>query len=216
MEDKIDKALDRLIRVLPLKDKQESCGKEIKTLHQLILRSFVDQGRILTKDEIAQKIDNPARAMKILAENDMVVFAENGEPIGAYPFTMEEREHKVRINGHDVHAMCALDALSVSAMFGMETQVSSVCRVSGNPVVIHQSGKTIVNEAKTRGICFGIAWAAASACSCCAQGLCMEMMFLENEEIARQWQGENPRDREVFTLGEAVEFGARFFTPLMS
>lgn len=216
MEDKITKALNRLIGVLPLKDKQESCGEEIKRVHQKVLRSFVEQGRILSKAEMAQNLNHSDEAMKILADNDMVVFAKNGEPVGAYPFTMEEREHKVMVNGHKIHAMCALDALSVSPMFDMRTKISSVCRVSGEPVVIEQYGKTIENESDTRDICFGIAWGAASSCSCCAESLCMEMMFLKDGKTAQQWQSENPEDREIFTLAEAVEFGARFFTPLMS
>lgn len=216
MEEKISKALDRLITVLPLKEKQESCGTEVKTLHQNILRSFVDQGRILSKAEIEGQVGDAAQAVKTLSENDMVVFSENGEPVGAYPFTMEEREHKVSVNGHSVHAMCALDALSVSPMFGMKTEISSVCRVTGDPVRIRQSGTTIENGTETGDLCFGIAWAAADTCSCCAQSLCMEMMFLRDREIAEQWLSENPQDREIFTLEQAVEFGARFFTPLMS
>ncbi len=43
MNEKVDKALDRLIGVLPLKEKQENCGARIKQLHQQMLRSFVDE-----------------------------------------------------------------------------------------------------------------------------------------------------------------------------
>ncbi len=52
---KVEKALGRLVRILPLKEKQESCGAEIKDLHQRILRSFVENGRILTKDEMCNR-----------------------------------------------------------------------------------------------------------------------------------------------------------------
>lgn len=216
MTQKIEKALDRLISVLPLKDTQESCGKEIKTLHQLILRSFIEKGRILSKDEMAKYVGDLENAVKVLSDNDMVVFSENGEPIGAYPFTMEPREHKIRVNGNEIHAMCALDALAVSPMFGMKTRISSVCRVTGDPVFIEQSGKTIENENDAKDVCFGIAWGAASSCSCCAESLCMEMMFLKNNDVAEKWQAQAPADREIFTLQEAVEFGSRFFVPLMS
>ncbi len=215
MKEKVNKALDRLISVLPLKEKQESCGPEIKGLHQKVLQSFVEQGRILSKQEMKQHVPNVDQAIATLKENDMVVFSETGEPVGAYPFTMEEREHKVNINHHDVHAMCALDALSVSCMFDMKTKISSVCRVTQDPIFIEQSGKTIENESATKDVCFGIAWESASACSCCAQSLCMEMMFLKNKDTAKKWQSENPQDREIFTLQEAVEFGSRFFSPLM-
>jgi mercuric reductase len=216
MNEKVDKALDRLTAVLPLKEKQESCGPDIKNLHQQMLRSFVENGRILTKEEMARHVDDPDQAADVLKKNDMVVFSCNGDPIGAYPFTMEQREHKVRVNGHEVHAMCALDALSISPMFGIQTRIASRCRVTGDPVTIEQTGHTIECRAEDGDVRFGIIWGAASACSCCADSLCMEMMFLKDGRVAGQWLAEDPGNREIFTLEEAIDFGTRFFMPLMS
>lgn len=216
MSAKVEKALDRLIRVLPLKARQESCGPEIKELHQKVLRSFVEKGRILTKAEMAQHVDSIDEAVDILKSNDMVVFSCAGQPVGAYPFTMEDREHKIQVNGHTVNAMCALDALAVSPMFGMNTEISSKCRVTGSPVTIKQTGKTIENPDEAADTHFGIIWGAASSCSCCANSLCMEMMFLKDGQVAESWLAEDKGNRETFTLQEAVDFGARFFVPLMA
>jgi mercuric reductase len=152
----------------------------------------------------------------VLKNNDMMVFSCNGEPIGAYPFTMEEREHKVRVGGHIVNAMCALDALAVSPMFELKTEISSKCRATGTPVTIKQDGLIIENPDQAGGIRFGIVWGAASSCSCCANSLCMEMMFLRDGRVAEEWLSVDPGNREVFTLAEAVEFGSRFFVPLMA
>jgi alkylmercury lyase len=215
MNTKVDKALDRLISVLPLKERQESCGPEIKALHQNVLRSFVDKGRILTRDEMARHVSSIDEAVKALKGNDMVVFSSNGQPIGAYPFTMETREHRIRINDHIVHAMCALDALAVSPMFKMSAEITSTCRATGAPVIIKQSGTTIDNQEEAGDIRFGIIWGAASACSCCANSLCMEMMFLKDGQVAEEWLATDRGNREIFTLAEAVDFGARFFVPLM-
>ena len=216
MTAKLDKALNRLKSILPLKERQEKCSAPIKELHQNILRSFVTKGRILSREEIAQQIDNLEEVINVLKSRDMVVFSENGEPVGAYPLTMEAREHEVRVNGHQVFAMCALDALAISPMFGMNTQINSICRITGNPITIEQSGKTIKNQDEAGDIHFGIIWGAASDGACCADSLCMEMMFLLDRKIAQQWLEEDPNNREIFTLQEAVEFGAEFFVPLMS
>lgn len=94
---KLEKALNRLKSVLPLKERQDACSKRIKELHQQILRSFVDKGRILTREEIEQHVIDLEDAISVLKEKDMVVFSEDGNPVGAYPFTMEEREHVVRV-----------------------------------------------------------------------------------------------------------------------
>jgi len=216
MNTKVDNALNRLTGILPLQARQQDCNTEIKALHQQILGSFVTQGHILSREQMAAHVSDLEEAVNVLKSHDLVVFSQDGDPVGAYPFTMDAREHKVRINGHQVYAMCALDALAVSPMFGMETKVSSTCRVSGDPVTIEQSGKTIENQDEAGAVHFGIVWGAANACFCCADSLCMEMIFLRDGSIAQQWLAEDPDNREIFTLEEAVEFGARFFVPLMS
>ncbi len=215
MNAKLDKALNRLQRILPLKARQDACGTPVKELHQSILRSFVDKGRILTREEMTRHVSDVDDAVSLLQEKDMVTFSADGTPVGAYPFTMETREHVVRVNGHQVHAMCALDALAVSPMFAVDTQVDSRCRVTGEPVCVKQSLTTILNPDETRDIHFGIIWGAESTDSCVADSLCMEMMFLRDAETAREWRQSDPNNREIFTLQEAVEFGDRFFTPLL-
>jgi len=216
MTAKLENALNRLKSILPLQARQDNCSKQIKELHQQVLRSFIEKGRILAREEMAQYVDNLEDAVDVLKEMDMVVFSEDGNPVGAYPFSMQAREHSVRVNGYQVYAMCALDALAVSPMFGVKTHISSRCRITGDPISIQQSGKTIVNPDEAGDIHFGIIWGAANADSCCADSLCMEMMFLRDSEIAQQWLADDPGNREVFTLQEAVEFGSRFFVPLVS
>ncbi|MBE0612529.1 MAG: hypothetical protein IH604_02565 [Burkholderiales bacterium] len=165
---------------------------------------------------MARHVDNLGEAVDVLGSKGMVIFSENGDPVGAYPFTMEAREHQVRINGHRVYAMCALDALAVSPMFGMKTQIGSRCQITGDPVDIRQSGSAIENPDAAGGLHFGIAWGAADADSCCADSLCKEMMFLRDGKIARQWLADDAGSREIFTLPEAIEFAGRLFVPLVS
>jgi hypothetical protein len=215
MNTKVDQALARLIKVLPLQEKQQSCGAEVRELHRRILRSFVEQGRILTKAEMAAYVGDVEQASAILKHNDMVVFSCTGEPIGSYPFTMEAREHKVTIGKNTVNAMCALDALAVSPMFDVKTEITSKCRATGAPVHISQNGYQVENLGEVGGLHFGIIWAAAGSCSCCANSLCMEMMFLRDGRVAAEWLSADAKNREIFTLAEAIDFGARFFVPLM-
>lgn len=163
---------------------------------------------------MAQYVSNLDDAIDMLRKGDMVIFSENGEPVGAYPFTMDIREHQVRVNEHQVYVMCALDSLAVSPMFGKTTHITSRCRVTSTPINIHQSGKTIDNADKAGDIHVGIAWDAADADYYCADSLCMEIIFLIDGEIARQWLTKDPDNREIFSLPEAVEFATRFFVPL--
>ncbi len=215
-DEKLEKALNRLQGILPLQARQAECSREVRELHRQVLRSFVVNGRILGRDEMAQYVTDLDAALAVLKGSGLVVFSGSGEAVGAYPFTMEAREHKVRVGGHQVHAMCALDALAVSSMFGLPTQIDSRCRVTGDRVGIRQSGMAIENPVDAGDVHVGIAWAAAGASSCCADSLCLEMMFLRDGAIARQWLAGDAANREVFTLPEAVDFAARFFVPLVS
>ena len=215
MNEKIKVAIDRLNKILPLKANQQSLPSETQALHREILYSYIDLGRSLSRNEIAQRVDNVDEAIKTLQQNDMVVFDGEGEPIGAYPFTMEKREHKITVNGHLVHSMCALDSLAISPMYGLELDINSVCHISGEPVVIRKKGFEILNASEVQDVYFGINWNAASANSCCADSLCTEMIFLKGDVIANNWLNEDVEHRQIFALDEAVQFAAGFFVPLL-
>ena len=213
--DKITLAVQRLNSILPLVNRQQSLKPSVQAIHKKILHSYVEQGRSLNRNEIAYWVDDIDAVIKILKHNDLVVFDDNGEPRGAYPFTMEAREHIVTVNHHKVRCMCALDALAVSPMFNLSTTISSWCHVTHAPIIIRQQGLQIQNIDELQDVCFGINWNAVSDNSCCADSLCAEMIYLKNTTIERSWLGESPEYRQTFRLNEAVEFAARFFVPLI-
>jgi mercuric reductase len=145
MNTKVNNALGRLNKILPLAEHQQSLSEELADVYQKILYSYVESGKTLNRNEIGQHVNDLDESIRILKDNDMVVFDCNGEPVGAYPFTMEQRKHEVSISGHKVHCMCALDALAVSPMFGLETTINSRCHVTSEPICIHQRNREIFN-----------------------------------------------------------------------
>ena len=187
----------------------------LAALHRDILAAYVKIGRTLNRQEMAERVANIDEAVQILKQSDLVLFNEHGEPIGAYPFTMEPREHRLTVNGHQVHSMCALDALAVSPMFDVRLEIKSTCRVSGEAITLKQKGFEILNANEVQDLFFGINWNAASSGSCCADTLCTEMIFLNGQGIAYTWCNEDPENKQIFTLDEAIEFAARFFMPLV-
>ena len=215
MSSKVEKAVVRLNKILPLVERQKKLSPELADIYQQILHSYVELGRSLTKAELSQLIDNVDEAINILRENDMVVFDSKDEPVGAYPFTMEQREHKININGHTVHSMCALDVLAISPMFNLPAHIDSRCSVSGKNISIDQLDQQIINREENKDLHFGINWNSA-ANNCCATSLCTEMIFLKDKKIAKNWLLEDKENREVFDLDEAVAFASAFFKPLLS
>jgi alkylmercury lyase len=212
MKPDVSAALKRLDAILPLLSGLKSLNGDNVALYCKLLNSYVERGRTLSRDEVAGLIDNPDEALKNIADHKLIVLDADGNPCGAYPFTSETREHKVRVNGVTVHCMCALDALSVSPMFARPTVVDSRCHVTGKPIHLEQNGTHFSSGALDAW--FGINWGAATTDTVCAESLCLEMMFLADAPVARQWLAESPDSRETFDLPSAVAFAAGFFVPL--
>ena len=150
-----------------------------------------------------------------LGNDDLVVLNEAGtEIVGAYPMTLEATPHHLTVNGHPVNAMCALDALSVGPMYGADVEIDSRCHVSGDPIHVHQEDCGLLEVRPSTEVRVGVRWQNPTACA--AHSMCMEMVFLKDERTAWEWQGGDTEHISIFTLDEAVEFGARFFRPLVS
>ena len=213
MNTEVSTALKRLDSILPLASGLNLLSNDDAALYCKLLKSYVQQGRTLTRDEAAKLVSNADQALASIADSKLIVLDDNGNPAGAYPFTSQEREHKVRVNGVTVHCMCALDALAVSPMFDIATVIDSQCRVTGEEIHLDQYGTDFSNG--TLDAWFGINWGAASTDIACAESLCMEMVFLANETVAREWLAESPDTREIFDLPSAVAFAAGFFVPLV-
>lgn len=212
MNTEVSAALKRLNSILPLESGLKSLSDDDASLYCKLLNSYAERGRTLTRDEVGDLVSDADQALNNVVASKLIVLDTDGNPAGAYPFTSEEREHKVHINGVTAHCMCALDALAVSPMFNTPTVIDSECRTSKEKIHIEQNGSEFT--AGTLDAWFGINWGAAKSDTVCAASLCMEMMFLANETVAREWLAESPDTREIFDLPSAVEFSAGFFVPL--
>jgi len=178
-----------------------------------VVNQFFNKGRAPYLSELNG--NNSNESINLLASKDMLTLDENGEIKGCYPFTMEQRVHRIQINGHTVHAMCALDALAPSAMFECPSIVLSECAVTQKPINIVLDNQQVLNEEAVQQLHFGINWQAANSCSSCADSLCTEMLFLADNAVANQWLNEDLEGRETFTLKEAIQFSTGFFKPMM-
>jgi mercuric reductase len=120
--------------------------------------------------------------------------------------------HSVSVNGHRVHAMCALDALSVAPMFQLATTVKSRCHVTADPVEVEMQGGNVLS-ASPADPRVGIRWQGTSGCA--AQSLCLDMVFLRDRETAEGWQVQDSANISILDLPSAVALGAAFFGPLL-
>jgi len=197
--------------LLPLKERQNTLGREDAALHRSILRSFAERGA--PPPHTAEEHPQVAAALQRLRDSDLVVLDDQDRIIGAYPFTLEETPHRLTVNSHRLHAMCALDALAVGPMFDCAVRIDSSCAISRQPIHIHQQGMVLLEVEPADSLLLGIHWQPVATCA--AHSLCRDMVFLKDLDAATVWQQTDPEARELFGLQEAVQIAARFFTPLM-
>ena len=143
----------------------------------------------------------------------MVLGSGDTQAVGAYPMTVEDSPHRLKVNGQPVNAMCALDALSVGPMFDADVDIESRCHMTGEPIRIRQVGTRISKAEPSPEIRVGVRWQNPTACA--AHSMCLEMVFLKDEPTALSWQDGDTDNVSLFTLDEAVQFGAGFFNPLV-
>lgn len=212
----VNQAVDKLNSLLPLAARQQQLDAELQELHLAILNAFVEQGRPLPITEAASHLSHHSveQAFQILARNDLVVLdVEQQMIMGAYPLTYEVTPHVIEVNGHAINAMCALDALSVAPMFGVETSIKSSCAISGTPLTIQMQGEQVTAVEAGDNLYVGIRW--QQPCGAAAHSLCRDMVFLLGQEAAEKWQQRSEIEGSVFDLPTAVAIGSAFFRPLM-
>jgi mercuric reductase len=201
--------------LLPLKARQSRLPPELRELHRAVIRSLVMRGRPPGREEVAESVgcDQVDAALARLGEDDLVVLSEDRrEILGAYPVTTENTPHLVHVSGQTIHAMCAVDALSVGPMFDVPLTIESRCRVTDAQIHIELDGERII-ATHPQSVRVGVRWQAPSGSA--AHSLCMEMVFLQDEEAAGHWHGGDLESHSLFNLEQAVAFGACYFRPLL-
>jgi mercuric reductase len=205
----------RLTKIIPLATRQAALPPAWRAAHRAILVGYAVDGRPPRRADLAAMpgIDDADALLARLDGDDMVVLDATGEIAGAYPFTSEATPHTVTLGDATLHAMCAVDALSVAPMLGCTARVDSRCAVSDVPVCVAMDGLA-VTECTPAELWVGIHW--APACGHTAHSLCRQMLFLAGGANAEAWQATAPEARRCYTLRQAIDLGAAFFVPLLA
>jgi mercuric reductase len=211
----IPQSLLKLSRILPIKNALDALDESTAGTYFTILNGFYTLGRAPFIQELAVTAPVAREHVSLLARQDLLTIDKSGEILGCYPFTMEQRAHRIDLNGHQVYAMCALDALAPASMFNCPSAVSSICAVTSQPVNIKLKNSTVLNADEASDIHVGINWIAASGCGSCSNNLCTEMLYLIDRATAHDWQQQDAANRDIYTLEKAIEFSAGFFKPML-
>lgn len=184
-----------------------------RELYFWILRSFATAGRpgrAETREAAARLGLEAEDALATLAREDLVHRGSDAEITVAYPFSGRANAHHVRFpDGHEVHAMCAIDALGIAPMFEQTIEIRSRDPLTGEAFqaeVPPDGGATW--EPATAVVVAGALGRHAEACS----GCCPVLNFFVSRESAERWLAEHPNVRgQVMTIEDAIASGRAVF-----
>jgi alkylmercury lyase len=185
------------------------------------LRSFADLGRAPRIADLVARtglaVDRLRALLGQLEAHDLIGLDHDAQQVRlAYPFTQAATEHRVECNGHTLHALCAIDALGVGAMYNADTAIQTRCRCCGAAIRV-----TTIAEGRTLGIVepvdavvwYDFAYERSAAASCCPS-----IVFLCTDEHLQQWLRAQTGRRAGIRLAmdEALEVGRALFGPILT
>jgi hypothetical protein len=190
----------------------------LRAVHQAVLQSFVSTGVPPDKAGLAAYAApfDVAEVLADLASNDFLCVDQAGNITAAYPFSARPTRHRVRLaDNAAAFAMCAIDALGMSAMTGRPVVIESADPSTGQPITVKVDGVTstwhpvtaVVYVGRAGGKCAG---PSASVC-------CDYMNFFTTGGTAAAWAGCHPEVRGgILSQGHALQVGIGIFAQLLS
>lgn len=165
-----------------------------RLVHQAILRAFARTGQAPSRADL-QGVAGAAGveldpALAELNHADLIVLDRRGELLAAYPFSATPTPHRLTLgSGVSLHAMCAIDALGVSAMLGQPVTVTSAEPDIGRPVTVQVDGDQATWEPPTAVV---LAAATDDCCAPSAQRTCGYINFFTTDAAALAWADNHP------------------------
>jgi hypothetical protein len=116
-----------------------------RRVHRAVLAAFTSTGRPPSRAELDHLIradgGDPGQIRAELTQADLLAFAPGGEIRAAYPFSPAPTPIRVRWDGGpQVHAMCAIDALGMSAMLGRPVAITAAEPGTGRRITVTVNG----------------------------------------------------------------------------
>jgi hypothetical protein len=135
-----------------------------------------------------------------------------GAILVAYPFSGRQTAHRVRIEGREVYAMCALDALGIAPMLGEPITIASRDPLTGKniEVALEPDGRGSWEPANAV-LVSGTAGGSASCDACCPV-----LNFFASAQNAERWLAVHASVRGVVvSLPDAIVAGRTVFGDLL-
>ena len=217
-------ALDALVGQLRpgagVRQRQAVLPERLRGFHRRLLGAFVIEagppdaavvGRLAAELEL-----DPQAALAALAGIDLVhTDPATGTVSVAYPFSGRPTPYRVELaGGPAVFAMCAIDALGIPQMVGVDAHISALDPVDGRPITVevHDGAWRFapVTTVLLDGQAAGVGGAVADCC-------CPHINFHIDRAAAATYRRAHPgMTGRLFDQAEAVQAAGRAFGSLLN
>lgn len=185
-----------------------------RRLHMYVLRTFAETGHPPTRadmERLTADLGLDPAAPAELGDRDAVAYDTRGEVRAAYPFSPTPTAIQVTWDGdRTTYAMCAIDALGISAMLDRPVTITAIEPDTGKSVTIHVDGDRATWTPASTVVFAG----ASDTCCPSVDGACGSINFFTTQEAARAWESRHPEvtgtvlDQTTALANGIAEFGA--------
>lgn len=196
----------------------ESLTGPARQVHQAALAEFARTGQPPARsdlEQLAHSLGTSADAVLAeLASADVIAFSPGGQIRAAYPFSPVPTPIRVTWpGGPAVWAMCAIDALGMSAMLGHPVTITAVEPDTGRAITVHADGSQARWHPRTAVVFAG---SAGDAGRPAADRSCGYISFFTSRRAARAWARRHPEvTGRLLTREGALGIGITEFGSLL-
>jgi alkylmercury lyase-like protein len=175
-------------------DRAAALSWPARQVHLAVLAAFARTGQPPGLGELGRIAQlhgaDPAAVLAELAERDVIAFGEDGEIRAAYPFSPAHTPIQVSWEGGPTaYAMCAIDALGISAMLGRPVMITATEPGTGRTITVHANRDQARWHPRSAVVFAG---AADVECSHAADRSCGYINFFTSKRAARAWGQAHP------------------------
>jgi hypothetical protein len=187
-----------------------------RELYRWILRSF-GAGRPPARHALAGAASEleleVETTLERLRQRDLVHYdPSSGAILVAYPFSGRPTAHRVLLNGREVYAMCAIDALGIAPMLGEPIEVLSRDPLTGDEIRVELAPEGDGDWQPHEAVVVSGTTGRGESCDCC----CPVLNFFASAQSAERWLGLNSRVCGlVVPMQDAIAAGRAVFGDLL-
>ena len=196
----------------------EGLSGPARQVHRAVLAAFARTGQPPGRGELERIARShgadPDAVRAELAGTDMLAFTADGQIRAAYPFSPVATPIRVSwAGGPDAYAMCAIDALGMSAMLGRPVEITAAEPGTGRVITVHAAGDRARWDPQTAMVYAG---SAGNARGPSADRACSYIHFFATARAARAWARRQPEvTGRLLTQDAALRSGVAQFGTLL-